>query len=217
MRRRFAGNVSSVQLRDSRFEIVEIETDESRDLLSLIDFDHVKHVGMESVGQLIAAPEAGTHESEPLPADRDHARQRVPDTKVASYPRVINRSGAPELTPPCPYESTTIVCDEIFGHSRGQPIPVAARVARIEALMYLARRVLQQCCGSAEFVEPRERSVEVCLVEQFGAVELLTVDSHQADLSPLGVEARDRSPSRRTGDDGSEIVQPMHRLDVNSV
>ena len=36
------------------------------------------------------------------------------------------------------------------------------------------------------------------------------------DLSPLGVEALLVSPMRHMGDDRSDVVQPMHGLDVDT-
>ena len=40
-----------------------------------------------------------------------------------------------------------------------------------------------------ELVEPRERGVEVCLVEDLAAVDQVAFDRHKVDHPPLGVEA----------------------------
>ena len=83
-----------------------------------------------------------------------------------------------------------------------------------EALDRSACRVFQPRCRPAEFLEPRERGVEVCLVEDFAAVDQVAFDRQERDPPPLGVEALLRGPMRRMGDDRSEVAQPMHSLDV---
>ena len=69
---------------------------------------------------------------------------------------------------------------------------------------------------ATELVEPRERGVEVCLVEELAAVDQVAFDRQNVDLPPLGVEALLRGPIRRLGDDRSEVAQPMHSLDVDA-
>ena len=87
---------------------------------------------------------------------------------------------------------------------------------RVEALVYPACRVFQSPRLRVQFVKARERGVEVCLVEDFAAVDQVAVDHQNVDLAPLGFEALVRSPMRRMGDDRSEVAQPMHGLDVDS-
>ena len=70
--------------------------------------------------------------------------------------------------------------------------------------------------GRLELVESRERGVEVCLVEDFGAVDQIAFDGHEVDDPPLGVEALLRGPLSDLGEDRAEIVQPMHSLDVGA-
>ena len=53
----------------------------------------------------------------------------------------------------------------------------------------------------------------VCLVEDLAAVDHVAFDRENADLPPLGVETLLRGLIRHVGDDRSEVVQPMHRLD----
>ena len=45
------------------------------------------------------------------------------------------------------------------------------------------------------------------------AVDQVAFDRENADPSPLGFEALLRGFMRHRGDDRSEVVQPMHRLD----
>ena len=51
--------------------------------------------------------------------------------------------------------------------------------------------------GRLSFLEPRERCVEVCLVEKLAAVDQVPVDREQTDQSPLGLESLWRGPIRR--------------------
>ena len=73
--------------------------------------------------------------------------------------------------------------------------------------------VLQPRCRRVQLLEPRDRGVEVCLVEYLAAVDHVAFDRQNADHPPLGVEALLRGPMRHGSDDRSEVVQPMHSLD----
>ena len=79
-------------------------------------------------------------------------------------------------------------------------VPVAGREVRQEALVHLACRVFQPRRRPAELIEPRERGVEVCLVEDFAAVDQVAVDHQDVDAAPLGLEALLRGPVRHVGD-----------------
>ena len=68
--------------------------------------------------------------------------------------------------------------------------------------------------SAAELLESRERGVEVRLVEYLAAVDQVALDRQNVDHTPLGVEALLRGPMRHVGDDRSEVVQAMYRLDV---
>ncbi len=81
--------------------------------------------------------------------------------------------------------------------------------------MLLACRVFQSRRLRLQFVKAGERGVEICLVEDFAAGYPVAFDGQGVDRPPLGVEAFRRAPRRRMGDDRSEIVEPMHRLDVD--
>ena len=52
----------------------------------------------------------------------------------------------------------------------------------LEALVYSACRVFQAWRRSVELVEPRERGVEVGLVEHLAAVDQVAFDRHDVDL-----------------------------------
>ena len=102
----------------------------------------------------------------------------------------------------------------VVGQCLGHGVPVAGREVRKEALEHLACRVFQPRCRPAELVEPRERGVDVGLVEKFAAVDQVAVDGQEVDHPPLGREAVGRGPMRRMGDDRSKVAQPVHGLDV---
>ena len=108
-----------------------------------------------------------------------------------------------------------IVAGKVVGQNRSHRVPVAGGEVRKEALVGPACRVFQPRCRPAELFEPRDRGVEVCLVEYFAAVDHVAFDREKVDHPPLGVEALLRSLIRHVGDDRSEVVQPMHRLDVS--
>ena len=124
----------------------------------------------------------------------------------ASRPRRIPRA----------HDPTAIVDADVVGQYLRHGVPVAGREVRVEAFVHSACRVFQSPCRPAELVEPRERGVEVCLVEDLAAVDQIAVDRQNVDHSPLGVEALLRDPMCHMGDDRSEVVQPMHGLDVDA-
>ena len=92
--------------------------------------------------------------------------------------------------------------------------PVAGREVRQEAFCHLGLPRFPVAAPRLQFFEPRERGVEVCLVEQLAAVDQVAFDRQEFDRPPLSVEALLRGPLRRMGDDRSEVAQPMHGLDV---
>ena len=68
---------------------------------------------------------------------------------------------------------------------------------RLEPFVHLACRVFQPRRLRVQLVEPRERGVEVCLVEYLAAVDPIAFDRRNVDAPPLGFEALLRSPMRR--------------------
>ena len=67
---------------------------------------------------------------------------------------------------------------------------------------------------SAEFVEPRDRGVEVCLVEYLAAIDQFAVNRENRDPTPLGVKTLLRRLICCVCDDCSGVGQPMHGLDI---
>ena len=64
-------------------------------------------------------------------------------------------------------------------------------------------------------VEFRERSVEVGLVEYLSAAEQITIDRHDFDAAPLGVETLVRGSKSHPSENRAEVVHPMGFLDVD--
>ncbi len=135
-----------------------------------------------------------------------------PDLGDRSHVRDL---GISTVSDPGVHHPTAIVGGNVVGQDLGHRVPVAGREVRIEALVHSACRVFQPRRRPAEFVESRERGVDVCLVEDLAAVDPIAFDGQKVDLPPLGVEALLRGPGRTVGDDRSEVAQPMHGLDVD--
>ena len=114
------------------------------------------------------------------------------------------------MSDPGVHDPTAIVDGKVVGQYLCHRVPVAGREVCLEAVVYSACRVFQLRCRTAEFVESRERGVEVCLVEHFAAVDQVAFDRQNVDRPPLGVETLLRGPMRHVGDDRSEVAQPMH-------
>src|ERR1700726_4283330 len=75
--------------------------------------------------------------------------------------------------------------------------------------------VFELRCRSAELIELRKRGVEVCLIEDFAAIDPVAVHHQDVDRPPLGVESLLRAAMPLVGDDSSGIVEPMHCLNVD--
>ena len=90
----------------------------------------------------------------------------------------------------------------------------AARCARKRSYDS-ACRVFQPRRWSAELVEPGERGVEVCLVEDFAAADQVAFERQKWILRHSASKPSLRGSMQRLGDDRSEIAQPMHSLDVD--
>ena len=63
------------------------------------------------------------------------------------------------------HRPSTIVIGNVVGHDLGNGIPVAGREGCLEAFDYSGRCVFQPRRRPTEFIESRERRVEVLLIE----------------------------------------------------
>ena len=89
-------------------------------------------------------------------------------------------SASRPLSDPGVHDPTAIVADNVVGQHLRHRVPVAGREVRPEALVYSACRVFQPRRRSAEFVEPGERGVEICLVEELAAVDQVAFDRQRS-------------------------------------
>ena len=83
------------------------------------------------------------------------------------------------------HDPAAIIEAVVLGEVLRQGVPVAGRDVRRNALS--PQHVFQPQCRKAEFVEPRERGVKVCLVKDFAAVDHAAFERQKVDPSPLGV------------------------------
>ena len=136
---------------------------------------------------------------------------RVPE--VDEGPQIYGL-GIPTVSDAGVHGPAAVIVGKVVGQHLRHGVPVASREARIEARIYLARRVFQPRRCPAELVELGDRGVEVFLVEDFAAVDQVAVDRQNGVLLHLGFEALLRGPRRHVRDDRSQVGQPMHCLDM---
>ncbi len=112
--------------------------------------------------------------------------------------------------------ATTIVTRKVVGRHLGHRTPVARREVRQEAVADLAGHIVQPRCLPVQLIEPGERGVEVGLVEDLDAAVEIAVGYANDDCPPFGIKALLRSAACGVGHDRSQLIQPMHRFDVDS-
>ena len=189
--------------------------DDRHDPLVGVDLDDAEHLGVERLGPLVAGRVADTTEDEALPAGRDDGRRHIRDPDVGDRSHVRDL-GISTVSDPGVHDPTAIVVVD----SR-RPVSPPSRPSRgprstSEALVRSACRVFQPRRRPAELVEPRERGVEVCLVEIFAAADQVAVDRQRSISRHSASKPSCEVPCRRMGDDRAEVAQPMHSLDVDA-
>ena len=132
-------------------------------------------------------------EGEALAAGRDDGRRHVRDPDVGDRPHVRDLDIS-TVSDARVHDPTAIVSGNVVGQYLRHGVPVAGREVRPEALGYSACRVFQPRRRRTEFVEARERGVEVGLVEHLAAVDQVAFD-RQIGRSPA---TRRRSPLARS-------------------
>ena len=125
--------------------------------------------------------------------------------------------GISTLQVPHIHDSTPIFNGKVVGQHLGHSSQSLGGEARLKALIHSACRVFQPRRRRLQFFEPRERGVEVCLVEYLGAVDQFAFNRENRDPAPLGIKPLLRGPMCRVSDDCSEVAQPMHGLDIGLV
>ncbi len=98
-----------------------------------------------------------------LPAGRNDAKRHDPGADLGGGPHVRNFDVS-TVSDPDVHDPTAVVDGKVVGQYLCHGDPVAGREERSEALVHSACRVFQPRAGR-QLVEPRERSIEICLVE----------------------------------------------------
>ena len=132
---------------------------------------------------------------------------------TAAYACTV-RFGISTVRVPHVHDSTPIFNGKAVGQPLGHYVPVAGGEARLKALIHSACRVFQGRRTWMQFLEARERGVEIGLIEYFTAVEQVAFECEQNDFPPFGIEALLRCSTHYMGDDSTELAQPMHGLDI---
>ena len=70
--------------------------------------------------------------------------------------------------------------------------------------------------GRSEFVEPRERRVDVCLVEDFAAADQPAVDRHMSTIRHSASKPSREVPCAAWVKTAPRLLEPMHSLDVDA-
>ena len=141
----------------------------------------------------IAVRQTQTSEGEALPSGRDDCPPNVrPVDSKRAHVRDHDIAAVPK---PAIHHATAIVEVTRVGQDLGHRRPVAIGEVRKEAAYRTACGVFQLPWRGTQFVERRERGIEVRLVEDFKAAELVTFDGQQVDASPLGRESLLRGPA----------------------
>ena len=130
---------------------------------------------------LIASGKEGTVKGNALSAGRNIGRCYVPGPDLCPGPDVGD-VGLPSASDAGAHYPTAIVSQDVFGQYLGQAIPVARRKTPSETFRRLACRVFEPRCRPAELIEPRDRVVEVWLVEYLAPVDQVAFDSQKIDL-----------------------------------
>src|ERR1700712_135105 len=197
--------VAGVKLRERSVDVIEVERDAYRDPAVGIELDDAEHLGVKSVGLLFSAREGVAAEGEALPAGRDGSRRGNRHAEVCGGPHARDGCIATVQYPSVDH-LTAVLVQQIFGQHLRYVGPVTVREVRHEALEYSTCRVGQPRGPWPQFVEPRDRDVEVYLVEQLAAVELVALYRHEVEKPPLGLEALWRNLASHLGDDRSEVA-----------
>jgi hypothetical protein len=209
----FAGEVAGIELRERGVDVVGVEEDVCRDLVVGVDLDNADPV----VGGLgpVADRQIITNEDEALPAGRHDGQRYVQGANLGKGLHVRD-FGSPTVPDAGVHHPSTIVGHKVVGQCLGHAVPFAGGEVRKVALEHSIWRVFQLRRRPTEPFKPRDGRVDVCLVENFAAIDHVAFDRHEVDPPPLGVKPLLRNALPRMGVHRSEVAQPMHDLDVGS-
>src|ERR1700722_18365893 len=161
---RFAGEIAGVELRDGGVEVFEVEHDNTRDSLLGVDLHDLERIVLNRLG--VTARHANSGEGEVLTAGCQDAQHRHREADTDGCLRIFD-AGISTMQDPGVYYPPAIVDTDVLGRYVSPGLPLTASNVRVKALEYARCGVLQTRCRLAELIEPRERGIEVCLVEDF--------------------------------------------------
>ena len=118
----------------------------------------------KAFGAPVFAGEEKTTQDETFSAGRGEGRRHCRCADGGDGPHVRDVCISTAQDPPA-YHPAAIVIAHVVGQHLGHRGPVAGREVRPKAVVCSACRVFQWWRLRAELVEPRERGVDVCLVE----------------------------------------------------
>ena len=137
-----AREVSSVKLGNRGVEVLGVEPHTPDDPVVGTDLNEVEYLGVERRGVSIRPKVAGTHQDQPLAADRNHRRRHVRETQIRHRVRILDR-GLRTTSAARVRGSAAIVTDSVGCQHRCHRFPVAGRKVRPKAVVRLACRVFQ--------------------------------------------------------------------------
>ena len=178
---RFAGEVTGIELCEGGVDVVEVEHDDRRDPLGGVDLVEEERLGVKSSGPW-SGPEKWARaraRRSPRVAMTVNEMSVNPTSAIA---RDVFYRGISTVSDSGTHHATAIVAVTLVGHYLGHRVPVAGREVRQEALVCARCRVLQLRRWMGELFEPRERGVEVRLVEELAAVDQVAFDRQKVDL-----------------------------------
>ena len=204
---RFAGEVSGVELLEGGVDVVEVERDARHDPLVGVDLDDAEHLACGTPRAHGRGPRSGYDEDEAFSAGRNDGRRYGLVTPTSAIARMF----AISASRPCRIPAFTTRRRSSLHMSSASisaiAVPVAGREVRQKRSHTWLAAFSSRGAGRLQLIEPRERGVEVCLVEHLAAVDQVAFDRQEVDHPPLGVEALLRGPMCRMGDDRSEVAQ----------
>ena len=106
-------------------------------------------------------------------------------------------------------------CRNVVGHQLRHRGPLASREGHPKALVRSACRVFQPRRRSMQLLKTSQRGVDVCLVEDFAAVDQIAFDCQNIDPRHSASKPSCEVPCPPR-DDRSAVAQPMHGLDVDA-
>jgi hypothetical protein len=157
-----------------------------RYLIVAIELDDTEHFDAEISLLQFAVRGIDTRQGEALPADCNDI-QRYVRHSVGQSSKIVDHDIAPVPNPNV-HHAAAIIDKTVVGQYLGRRRPIAVPGAGKEAVICSGRRILQPPRLWLQFLEARERGVEVCLVENLAAADQVAFDRKDVRHAPLAVE-----------------------------